>query len=164
MARSKRKQSTRAKAAPAAAASGSEHLEDLTLDEVEESKDAKEAADKGSRAHSRQDPVRKKHPSTSSATGELGEKAKDASRSTSPKKSAAAESARSGRGRRVAATSQMNPQWLVPTAVTLLIVGLVYLVTYYLSAGTLPLPIGDWNLAAGFGLIMLGGGMFMFWK
>ena len=108
--------------------------------------------------------MRKKRTPASAATGELGEKAKDASRSKSPKKSAAAEGARSGRGRRVAATSQMNPQWLVPTAVTLLIVGLVYLVTYYLSAGTLPLPIGDWNLAAGFGLIMLGGGMFMFWK
>lgn len=161
MARSKRKQSARTKAAPAAATSGSEHLEELPQDEVAESKDAE---DKGSRAESGKDPVRKKRPSASAATGELGEKAKDASRSKSPKKSAAAEGARSGRGRRVAATSQMNPPWLVPTAVTLLIVGLVYLVTYYLSAGTLPLPIGDWNLAAGFGLIMLGGGMFMFWK
>ena len=28
----------------------------------------------------------------------------------------------------------------------------------------LPLPIGDWNLAAGFGLMMMGGGMLMFWK
>ena len=94
--------------------------------------------------------------------GEVAEKAKDSTRSTSVKKAAAAESTRST-GRRVAAATQ-NPAWLAPTAVTLLIVGLAYLVTYYISAGQLPLPIGDWNLAAGFGVLMVGGGMLMFWK
>ena len=54
------------------------------------------------------------------------------------------------------------PGW--PTAVVLLILGLLYLVTYYISAGQLPLPIGDWNLAVGFGVLMVGGGMLMFWK
>ena len=108
------------------------------------------------------DPARRKRSSTSAATGEVGERAKDASRSTAARKPVSSEGAR--RGRRVAAASQMNPQWLAPTAVALLILGLVYLVTYYLSAGTLPLPIGDWNLAAGFGLMMMGGGMLMFWK
>ncbi|ATG50982.1 hypothetical protein CFK38_05130 [Brachybacterium vulturis] len=96
------------------------------------------------------------------AGGEVAEKAKDSTRSTSVKKAAAAESSRSTR-RRVAATTQ-NPAWLAPTAVVLLIVGLAYLVTYYISAGQLPLPIGDWNLAAGFGVLMVGGGMLMFWK
>ena len=92
----------------------------------------------------------------------MAEKAKDSTRSTSVKKAAAAESTRST-GRRVAAATQ-NPAWLAPTAVTLLLVGLAYLVTYYISAGQLPLPIGDWNLAAGFGVLMVGGGMLMFWK
>ncbi|ATG56449.1 hypothetical protein CFK41_02965 [Brachybacterium ginsengisoli] len=78
------------------------------------------------------------------------------------KKAAAAESTRST-GRRVAAAGQ-TPSWLAPTAVVLLILGLLYLVTYYLSSGQLPLPIGDWNLAAGFGVLMVGGGMLMFWK
>ena len=83
-------------------------------------------------------------------------------RSTSVKKAAAAESTRST-GRRVAAATQ-NPPWLAPTAVVLLVLGLAYLVTYYISSGQLPLPIGDWNLAAGFGVLMVGGGMLMFWK
>ncbi|WP_394216488.1 cell division protein CrgA [Brachybacterium vulturis] len=96
------------------------------------------------------------------AGGEVAEKAKDSTRSTSVKKAAAAESGRSPR-RRVAAATQ-NPAWLAPTAVVLLIVGLAYLVTYYISAGQLPLPIGDWNLGAGFGVLMVGGGMLMFWK
>ena len=96
------------------------------------------------------------------AGGEISEKAKDSTRSTSVKKAAAAESTRTT-GRRVAAATQ-NPPWLAPTAVVLLIVGLLYLVTYYISAGQLPLPIGDWNLAVGFGVLMVGGGMLMFWK
>src|SRR5690606_23823668 len=94
--------------------------------------------------------------------GEVAEKAKDSTRSTSVKKAAAAESSRTS-GRRVAASTQ-NPEWLAPTAVVLLTLGLAYLVMYYISAGTLPLPIGDWNLAAGFGVLMVGGGMLMFWK
>lgn len=69
--------------------------------------------------------------------------------------------ARSGR-RRV--QMDQSPRWLVPLALAFLIVGLFYLVTYYLSTGTLPLAIGDWNLAVGFGLMMLGGGLLMFWK
>src|SRR5699024_2197806 len=79
-----------------------------------------------------------------SSRDEVAEKAKDPARPRSPKKTAAAEAARSGRR---AAVPAQNPRWLVPTALTLLIVGLAYLVTYYLSAGTLPLPIDDWNLA-----------------
>jgi len=94
--------------------------------------------------------------------GEIAEKAKDSTRSTSVKKAAAAESTRTS-GRRVAAATQ-NPAWLAPAAVVFLILGLAYLVTYYISAGQLPLPIGDWNLAVGFGVLMVGGGMLMFWK
>ena len=82
--------------------------------------------------------------------------------SPSAKKAAAAETARAGTQR--VAVSSLNPQWLAPTGVTLLILGLAYLVTYYLSAGSLPLPIGDWNIAVGFGVLMVGGGVFMFWK
>lgn len=96
------------------------------------------------------------------AGGEVPEKAKDSTRSTSVR-TAAAEESRRTRGRRVAAATQ-NPQWLAPTAVVFLILWLAYLVTYYISSGTLPLPIGDWNLAAGFGLLLVGGGMLMFWK
>ena len=106
---------------------------------------------------------RQKGSSAATPSGsEVTQKAKDASRTSSPKKAAAAESARTGR-RRVAAVAP-NPAWLAPTAVVFLVLGLLYLVTFYLSAGQLPLPIGDWNLAAGFGLMLVGGGMLMFWK
>ena len=94
--------------------------------------------------------------------GEVPEKAKDSTRATSVRRAAAAETSRTT-GRRVAAAGQ-NPQWLAPAAVVFLILGLAYLVTYYITAGQLPLPIGDWNLAVGFGVLMVGGGMLMFWK
>ncbi|MCS6712066.1 cell division protein CrgA [Brachybacterium sp. EF45031] len=77
--------------------------------------------------------------------------------------SAEAERARTSTRRR-AETVRPNPVWLVPLALTLLVLGLAYLVTAYLSSGQLPAPIGDWNLAVGFGMLMLGGALLMFWK
>ena len=125
--------------------------------------DAKDVVgEDGSAASSGKDPVCSKRSAGKEPGGEVPEKAKDSTRATSVRRTAAAESSRSTR-RRVAAAGQ-NPPWLAPTAVVLLIVGLAYLVTYYISAGQLPLPIQDWNLAVGFGVLMVGGGMLMFWK
>lgn len=157
MARSRKKPSSRATSSAKAEAEGTpssatKSSEDST-GSTGSAKDPVATTPKGSAKG--KDPVRP-------AGGEITEKAKDSTRSTSVKKAAAAESSRST-GRRVAAATQ-NPGWLAPTAVALLILGLLYLVTYYISAGQLPLPIGDWNLAAGFGVLMVGGGMLMFWK
>ncbi|WP_062077263.1 cell division protein CrgA [Demequina globuliformis] len=57
-----------------------------------------------------------------------------------------------------------NPKWLVPTALTLLIVGLTWIVIYYITAANWPLPIGNYNLLIGF--VFLGGGMVVLtrWK
>ncbi|EWS79948.1 cell division protein CrgA [Brachybacterium phenoliresistens] len=115
--------------------------------------DAKSAA-KSSTPAAAKDPVRR--------AAKASPAAKDAAATASAKKSAEAERSRTTR-RRVAAPTP-NPQWLAPFAVTMLILGLVYLVTYYLTAGQLPLPIGDWNLAVGFGVMVIGGGALMFWK
>lgn len=43
-----------------------------------------------------------------------------------------------------------NPAWLLPTAVTLLVLGPVWIVVYYISKAQWPLPIGDLNLLVGF--------------
>lgn len=50
-----------------------------------------------------------------------------------------------------------NPKWLIPTALTLLITGVVWIVIYYITRGNWPLPIDNWNLVVGF--LGLGGGM-----
>lgn len=161
MARSRKKSSQRSTSS-AKATAAAKPVEDATEDAAEKSS---KNADPVKRTAAGKDPVKRtaagKDP-VKPKGGEVAEKAKDSTRSTSVKKAAAAESSRST-GRRVAAATQ-NPAWLAPTAVVLLVVGLAYLVTYYISAGQLPLPIGDWNLAAGFGVLMVGGGMLMFWK
>lgn len=153
MARSRKKSSQRS-TSNAKATAAATPVEESSKDPVKRSAAGKDPVKPKSGAKPKSDAKPK--------GGEVAEKAKDSTRSTSVKKAAAAESTRST-GRRVAAATQ-NPAWLAPTAVTLLIVGLAYLVTYYISAGQLPLPIGDWNLAAGFGVLMVGGGMLMFWK
>jgi hypothetical protein len=88
------------------------------------------------------------------------ERAKDAEAPV--RRSAAEETGRSGRAH--APAERPSPAWLAPTAVVLLVLGLVYLVVYYLSQGLLPLPIDQWNLLVGFGVMGIGGLSLMFWK
>ncbi len=50
-----------------------------------------------------------------------------------------------------------NPAWLVPTMVTLLIVGALWLIVYYLTSSKWGLPIpglNNWNLLIGFGFML----------
>jgi len=57
-----------------------------------------------------------------------------------------------------------NPRWLVPTALSLLGVGLAWIVVYYISAGKYPLEISYGNIIVGF--VLMGAGMVLLtrWK
>lgn len=60
-----------------------------------------------------------------------------------------------------------NPPWLVPTMVTLFIVGILWVVTFYLTSSGLRLPIpaiGQWNIAVGFAILLVGFGLSTRWK
>ncbi len=58
-----------------------------------------------------------------------------------------------------------NPKWLLPTALTLLIAGPVWIVVYYVAKGNYPIPsIGDLNLIVGFVLMATGMGLLTRWK
>jgi hypothetical protein len=60
-----------------------------------------------------------------------------------------------------------NPRWLVPTMLGLMLLGLAWVVTFYLTSASLGLPIpalGTWNLAVGFVLIIVGFGLTTRWK
>ncbi|MEY4418280.1 MAG: hypothetical protein RIQ88_718 [Actinomycetota bacterium] len=63
-----------------------------------------------------------------------------------------------------------NPAWFLPVVLTLMIVGLLWIMVYYISqtlfplgAGT-PFNIGALNIIVGFGLIMTGFFMMTRWK
>jgi hypothetical protein len=63
------------------------------------------------------------------------------------------------------AAPKPNARWFVPVMVGLLLIGLIYVVVYYLSGGKLPIPpIGPWNLAVGFGIMLVGFGMTTRWR
>jgi Cell division protein CrgA len=53
---------------------------------------------------------------------------------------------------------QGGGRWVVPTMSTFLLLGLAWIVVYYLSEGDVPgmRALGDWNLLIGMGAIMLG--------
>ncbi|EYR62959.1 septation inhibitor protein [Actinotalea ferrariae CF5-4] len=58
-----------------------------------------------------------------------------------------------------------NPPWLVPTMLTLMILGLVWIVVTYVSQTDWPVPgIGNWNLAIGFVLLFAGFGLTLRWR
>jgi hypothetical protein len=58
-----------------------------------------------------------------------------------------------------------SPRWFAPVMVGLLILGLVWVVVYYLSQSKYPVPdIGNWNLVAGFAVLMVGFGMLTRWR
>lgn len=58
-----------------------------------------------------------------------------------------------------------SPTWWAPTMVTLMVIGLVWVVVTYLWEGTLPIPgLGNWNLAIGGVIAMSGFLMTMRWR
>ena len=66
--------------------------------------------------------------------------------------------------RNVGKISTENPRWLLPTAVTLLVLGPLWIVVYYISKGKYPLPIEHWNIGIGFAFLMSSMILFTRWK
>ena len=66
--------------------------------------------------------------------------------------------------RTAAKVSTENPAWLLPTALTLLVLGPAWIIVYYISKGSYPLPIGHWNVGVGFAFLMASMFLFTRWK
>ncbi len=65
----------------------------------------------------------------------------------------------------VSKAPQPNAPWFVPTMLSLMTIGLVWIVATYVFKGEYPIPgIGNWNLVAGFVLILTGFGMMTRWR
>lgn len=62
---------------------------------------------------------------------------------------------------------ELNPVWFKPVMFGFMIVGLIWIVLYYVTSATLALPIpalGQSNIFVGFGLILIGFLMTTRWK
>lgn len=69
------------------------------------------------------------------------------------------------RRRQAAKVAAPNPSWWVPVFVTLLLVGLLWIVVFYVTSGAWPIAaFGYWNLIIGFGILILGFAMTMRWR
>lgn len=62
--------------------------------------------------------------------------------------------------------ARVSPRWLVPAMLGCLLLGLAWIALYYVTGGTTlgQGVLGDWNLVAGFGLIILGLGFATQWR
>lgn len=60
---------------------------------------------------------------------------------------------------------KLSPSWWAPVMVTLMVIGLVVIVVTYVTNAQYPIPgIGNWNLAVGAGIALVGFIMTMRWK
>jgi len=49
-----------------------------------------------------------------------------------------------------------NPSWYVPVMLGFIVVGLLWVVVFYISGSMLPIEsIGPWNIAIGFGIMFI---------
>lgn len=53
------------------------------------------------------------------------------------------------------ARAKVSPRWLAPTMVGSAVLGLIWIIMYYISNQSLPVgAMGAWNLVVGFGFIV----------
>ena len=62
--------------------------------------------------------------------------------------------------------SKGSPRWVVPSMLSCLILGLIWIALYYITGGSTPLQsaLGAWNLVVGFALIIVGVGLSTKWR
>lgn len=62
-------------------------------------------------------------------------------------------------------TTMANPPWFVPVMLGLMLLGLLWVVTFYVTATAFPIPnLGNWNLVIGFSLMISGFMMTTRWR
>jgi len=109
---------------------------------------------------------RKAADSASSTTkGSTKKSSKRDAKSGNPAKRASTRTTASYTSTPGAQTIKPNGRWFVPTMVTILLLGLAWLVTFYLSSGTYPVEAwGYWNLGVGFAILVAGLVMSTRWR
>lgn len=63
------------------------------------------------------------------------------------------------------AKKRVSPPWVAPLMVGLFLVGIVWLILFYVTNNALPAkPLGNWNLLVGFGFMVAGFGVSTQWR
>lgn len=67
--------------------------------------------------------------------------------------------------RRAQKVTTGNPAWYAPVMVGLMVVGLLWVVTFYITQQRFPIEsLGTWNIGVGFGLMVIGFAMTTRWR
>ena len=76
------------------------------------------------------------------------------------------ESVLEARATRAARAAKPSPRWYAPLMVTLMVLGLLWIVVYYVAGDRIPfmVSLGVWNFAVGFGVMIIGLIMSMRWR
>ncbi len=64
------------------------------------------------------------------------------------------------------AKKRPSPRWLAPVMVAFFLLGIAWLVVYYIGGGATPglSALGNWNLVVGFGFIIIGFALSTQWR
>lgn len=63
------------------------------------------------------------------------------------------------------AKKSVSPAWVAPVMLGCFVIGIVWLVLFYVTGGSLPIKsITNWNLLVGFGFIIAGFGISTQWR
>jgi len=63
------------------------------------------------------------------------------------------------------AKKRVSPPWVAPLMVGLFLVGIIWLILFYVSNNAIPVEaLGNWNLLVGFGFIVAGFGVSTQWR
>ena len=69
-------------------------------------------------------------------------------------------------GATAARLTKPSPRWYPIVMAALLVIGLAWIVVYYMAGESVPLikTLGSWNFAVGFGFLVVGLGMAVRWR
>ena len=63
------------------------------------------------------------------------------------------------------AKAKVSPRWLVPAMLASLLIGLIWIVVFYVSQQNYPVHVfGAWNLVVGFGFLVSGVALSTKWR
>ncbi|SDS37573.1 Uncharacterised protein family (UPF0233) [Brevibacterium sandarakinum] len=122
-------------------------------------KASKDEDDKDSKSSKKSETAKGGSAKSSSAKGSAakGSSAKRTSRSGNPAKRPQGRKTATYTSQSGQQTIKPNPSWFLPVLIGLLLIGLIWLVTFYVSQGAFPVEAwGNWNILIGFGFFVAG--------
>ena len=141
--------------------------EDKATAEVKETSTKKTATSKTAKSEDATDKKDKKGgKDNKSSKGEAAKtSSKRTSRSGNPAKRASGRKTSTYSSADHGKVTRPNPRWFLPVMLGILLLGLAWLIVFYISSGKWPVEAwGNWNLLVGFGIMVVGLGMSTRWR